>query len=148
MLTGEYRYSLDEKGRLMIPARIRAEITGNVMILTRGVDKCLWLLPPDEWKIMSNNLMEKTSLFQEKWRLIHRRIIAPALEVDIDKSGRIVIPPTLREFACLKKECFILGMLQYVDIWDEENYFSYLNENEKMFKEATEELGDIFSKRA
>jgi MraZ protein len=141
MLTGEFKYSLDEKGRLMIPARMRSEIVGNVLIITRGVEKCIWLFSPEEWKRISQDMMLSTSLFHEKARLIQRRIVAPAQEIEIDKSGRIIIPQTLREYAGLKKESIFLGMLKYMEIWDEENYLSYWNDNESKFRDATEELG-------
>ena len=77
MITGEFRCSLDEKGRLLIPAKMRAEVTGNVVILTRGVENCLWFFPPEEWKSFSEKLIGSTSLFQEESRLIQRRMIAP-----------------------------------------------------------------------
>jgi MraZ protein len=141
MLTGEFRCSLDEKGRLLIPARMRTEVTGNEIILTRGVENCLWLFPPEEWKTFSENLIGSTSLFQEKARLIQRRMIAPAQETEIDKAGRIVIPQTLREYAGLSKDCLILGLKKYIEIWSEAAYQSYLSENEAKFKEAAEELG-------
>jgi MraZ protein len=141
MISGEYRYALDEKGRLMVPAKVRTEVTGNVMILTRGVDRCLWLFPADEWRQLSGNLIAATSPFSERARLIQRRILAPAQEVEIDRSGRIAIPPTLREFAGLKKDCTILGMVKYIEIWDEPAYAAYLEDNEEKFKEAAEEIG-------
>ena len=141
MITGEFRCSLDEKGRLLIPARMRTEVAGNEIILTRGVENCLWLFPPEEWKTFSENLIGSTSLFQEKARLIQRRMIAPAQETEIDKAGRIVIPQTLREYADLKKDCIILGLKKYIEIWSETAYQSYLSENEAKFKEAAEELG-------
>ena len=142
MITGEYRYSLDEKSRLMIPSRIRTEISGNTIVLTRGVDQCLWLFTHEEWKIVSQSLIGSTSVFQERARLIQRRIIAPAQDTEIDRSGRITIPSTLREYADLKKECVILGMLRYLEIWDGETYLKYLEENEAKFKEAAEEIGN------
>lgn len=142
MLTGEFRYSLDEKNRLMIPARIRNDITGNSVVLTRGVDRCLWLFAHEEWKKIAQSLIGSTSLFQEKARLMQRRIIAPAQETEIDRSGRIIIPTTLKEFAALKKECIILGIQSYIEIWDEESYLAYLDENENKFKEAAEEIGN------
>ena len=77
MITGDYRNSLDEKGRLLIPSRIRTEIPGSLLIITQGVDKCLWLFPPDEWKRISDNFMASTSIFQARARLIQRRIVAP-----------------------------------------------------------------------
>jgi MraZ protein len=142
MLTGEYRYSLDDKNRLMIPARIRAEISGNSVVLTRGVENCLWLFTHEEWKKVVQSLIGSTSLFQEKARLMQRRIIAPAQETEIDRSGRIIIPTTLKEFAELRKECIILGIQSYIEIWDEQSYLSYLQANENRFKEAAEEIGN------
>lgn len=141
MITGEYRYSLDEKGRLMIPSRVRSEITGNLLVLTRGVDRCLWMFTHEEWKKVVENLLGSTSMFQEKARLIQRRIIAPAQEVEIDRSGRIIIPPTLREYAGLTKECIILGIQNYLELWDDATYLRYLEENEAQFKEAAEAIG-------
>jgi MraZ protein len=141
MITGEFRCSLDEKGRLLIPARIRSDVSGNVVVLTRGVERCLWVFPANEWKIFSDNLVGSTSLFQEMARLIQRRMIAPAQEMEIDRAGRIVIPQTLREYADLKKECLILGLKKYIEVWSETSYQSYLSENEAKFKEAAEELG-------
>ncbi|HVP19948.1 MAG TPA: division/cell wall cluster transcriptional repressor MraZ [Spirochaetia bacterium] len=141
MITGEFRCSLDEKARLLIPARMRTEVLGNVVILTRGVENCLWLFPPEEWKIFSENLVGSTSLLQSQARLIQRRLIAPAQETEIDKAGRIVIPSTLREYAELKKECLILGLKKYMEVWSETSYQAYLQENEAKFKEAAEELG-------
>lgn len=143
VITGEYKNALDEKGRLLIPSKIRTEITGNVLILTRGVDKCLWLFPPEEWRKISENLMESTSVFTAKARLIQRRIIAPAQETEIDKAGRINIPPMLREYAGLTKECVILGIKTYIEIWDEGAYKQYWDENEAEFQQAAEELGAV-----
>jgi MraZ protein len=142
MITGEYRYSLDDKGRLMIPARVRSEITGNILILTRGIDRCLWLFPPEQWKVKSEQLLSSTSLFHEKDRLIHRRIIAPAQEVEVDRSGRIVVPPTLRDYGGLTKDCIVLGMLTHMEIWDEQGYRQYTEASEGRFLEAAEEIGD------
>lgn len=141
MITGEYRYSLDDKGRLMIPAKIRTDITGNVLILTRGIEKCLWLFSPDEWKNISGKLLSSTSIFQEKTRLIQRRFIAPAQEVEIDKSGRIMVPSTLRDYGGLKKDCIIIGMLNHLEIWDDVVYQDYWEDKEHEFQAAAEELG-------
>lgn len=145
MITGEFRNSVDEKGRLMIPVKVRAEISGNLLILTRGIDSCLWLFPPEEWTKISDNLMNSTSPFSARARLIQRRIVAPAQEVEIDKMGRINVPPSLREFAGLKKEAVILGIKKYIEIWDEEVYAAYWKDNEKAFQEAAEELGGLVS---
>ncbi len=144
MIIGEYRISLDEKGRIMIPARIRSDIAGNILIITRGIDQCLWLFPPDEWKLISDKLLATTSIFQEKARMMHRRFIAPAQEVEIDKAGRIMVPTTLRSYGGLKKDCIIMGMLNHLEIWDEEFYRGYWEDKEADFQEAAEEIGEKF----
>ena len=142
MLTGEHRCSLDDKGRLLIPAKIRSEISGSILVLTRGIDKCIWLFPPDEWRSISEKLMASTSVFQEKARMIQRRFIAPAQETEIDRNGRIIISPILREYGELSKDCVILGMLSRLEIWAERIYRSYWDNKEEDFQEAAEEIGD------
>jgi len=143
LLTGEFRNSVDDKGRLSLPARLREELAGSTFVLTQGVDKCLWLFPPEQWESLSKKLMDSTSLFQAKARLVQRRILAPAQEVEVDKLGRISVPQSLREWAGLTKECVILGITKYIEIWDAEEYRSYLSETESEFLAAAEELGDL-----
>jgi MraZ protein len=149
MLIGEYRNSIDDKGRLQLPSRLRSEIAGTSLILTRGVDTCLWLFPEEEWRRISQNIMGSSSMFKSKTRLLQRRIIAPAQELEIDKTGRIPIPPTLRESAGLqvKSEAVILGIDSYIEIWDTDRYNEYLNESEEEFLEAAEQLGELLSNR-
>jgi len=143
LLTGEYRNTLDEKGRIMFPSRFRTELTGPVLILTRGIDRCLWLFSPEQWKTLSDKLMESASLFQSQSRSVLRRLVAPAQEVEIDKAGRISIPQSLREYAGLEKDCVILGINKYFELWDSTEYNTYLGESEADFREATEGLGSI-----
>lgn len=143
LLTGEYRNTLDDKGRIMFPVRLRSELSGSILILTRGIDRCLWLFSPDQWKDLSSKIMESASPFQSQSRSVLRRLVAPAQEVEIDKSGRISIPQSLREFAGLEKECVFLGINKYFELWDSKEYDKYLGESEEDFREATEGLGNI-----
>lgn len=145
MITGDYRNTLDEKGRLLIPSRIRSEIPGSILIVTQGVDRCLWLFPPEEWKRIADNLMATTSIFQSRARLLQRRIIAPAQEAEIDKTGRINISPTLREYAGLSKDAVILGIKSYIEVWDEAVYKEWWADKESEFQEAAEELGKVMT---
>ena len=145
MVTGESRNNLDEKGRLLIPSRLRAEIGSNMLVVTKGIDACLWLFTQEEWRRISDDLMESTSLFDPKARLIRRHIIAPAVEIEIDKAGRINIPPALRDAAGLRKECVILGIENLIEIWDVEEYKKYQTESETDFKEAAKDLSKILS---
>ncbi len=143
LLTGEFRNSLDEKGRLSLPARLREGLAGTDFVLTQGVDPCLWLFSPEEWESLSQKLMASTSIFQAKSRLVQRRILAPAQEVEVDKLGRISIPQSLREWAGLSKDCVILGITKYIEIWDAEAYRSYTAQSESEFQAAAEELGGV-----
>jgi MraZ protein len=145
VVTGESRNNLDEKGRLLIPSRLRAEIGSNMLVVTKGIDACLWLFTQEEWRRISGDLMESTSLFDPKARLIRRHIIAPAVEIEIDKAGRINIPPALRDAAGLEKGCVILGIETYIEIWAAEEYRKYQEESETDFKEAAKELSKILS---
>jgi len=142
LLTGEFKNMLDEKGRLSLPARLRADLPSS-LVLTQGIDACLWLFAPEEWEELSRKIMASTSLFQSRSRLIQRRIIAPAQEVEVDKLGRISIPQSLREWAGLSKECVILGISRYVEIWDAGRYQQYLAENQDEFLSAAEDLGGL-----
>ncbi len=145
MITGQYRNALDDKGRLLVPSKLRSEVPGNSLVITSGIDRCLWLFPPEEWKVLSDRLMEAASPFSRRARLLQRRIIAPAQEVELDKTGRILIPPSLKETARLKKECLLHGIKKYIEIWDVDEYTAYLDENEDEFQEAAEELGGSVS---
>jgi len=143
LLTGEFKNTLDDKGRLSLPAKLRQDLESNVLVMTQGVDKCLWLFPPEQWKSLSAKIMQETSLFQSKARLVQRRIIAPAQETEFDSVGRISIPQSLREYAGLSKECVILGINKYIEIWDADEYKRYLALSESEFLQAAEELGAI-----
>jgi MraZ protein len=93
--------------------------------------------------------MDSSSMFKSKTRLLQRRIIAPAQECEIDKTGRISIPPTLRDSAeiKLKGEAVILGIDSYIEIWDVDAYAAYLSRSEAEFLDAAEELGELLSAR-
>ncbi len=143
LLTGEYRNTLDEKGRILFPSKLRSELTGNVLVATQSMDRCLWLFTPEGWKELSSRLMESASPFNERNRLVLRRFIAPAQEIEFDRSGRLSVPQSLREYASLSKECVILGVDKYIELWDSALYRAYLAETEDSFREAAEELKSI-----
>ena len=143
LLTGEYRNTLDEKGRILFPTKLRNGMADNVLVVTQAFDRCLWLFTPEEWENISSKLMENASPFNEKNRLVLRRFIAPAQEIEFDKSGRLSIPQSLREYASLSKDCVILGVNKYMELWDAESYKAYLTESEDSFRSAAEELNAI-----
>ncbi len=145
MNTGEFHISLDEKGRLLIPARIRNEVRGNALVVTRGIDRCLWLFSPEQWREFSAKLMSASSPLSKRGRLLQRRIIAPAQEVELDKAGRLNVPKSLQESADLSRETTLLVMERYMEVWDAGAYQQYESESEEDLQEAAEELGGLVS---
>jgi MraZ protein len=143
LLYGEYTNTLDEKGRVSLPARLRSELTDSTVVATQGIDGCLWVFPPDQWKGFSQKILENTSPFQAKGRLIQRWIIGPSQELEIDKLGRISIPQGLRDLAELSKDCEIIGVGKFIEIWNADKYKAYRGGNAEQFQEAAEELGLI-----
>ncbi len=143
LLTGEFRNTLDEKGRISLPARLRAGLAGDSFVLTRGVDACLWLFQEAIWDAFVMGINSIGSPFDANSRLVQRRMVAPAQEVELDKLGRISIPQTLRDYAKLGGECTILGMSTYVEIWNSAAYADYLGESEQDFIKATESFKSV-----
>jgi MraZ protein len=141
-LNGEYKITLDDKGRVSLPTKIRAALEDNTHMLTKGEDGCLWLYPMDEWKALLQEVRGSSTKFRAADRLLLRRLIGPAQDVEIDKAGRIAIPQTLREFAELTRECVVLGQDTYVEIWNADRYWAYLNGSEEEYKTASENLGN------
>ncbi len=144
LLTGEYKNTLDDKGRILFPSKIRSVLNQNVLIVTQAiVDRCLWLFTPDEWESISAKVMDNASPFSAKNRLVMRTFISPAQEVEFDKSGRLSIPQSLREYASLSKDCVLLGVNKYLELWDFDSYNAYLAANEENLLEASEQLNSI-----
>ncbi len=117
MFIGEYRHSIDEKGRLIVPAKLREQL-GREFIATKGLDKCLYLYPMDEWKNVENQLREKVMTDPDSRRIV-RFFLAGAVPCEIDKQGRVVLPLQLRDYAGIDREVVLAGMLTRLEIWDE-----------------------------
>ncbi len=143
LLTGEYNNTLDEKGRVSFPVKLRTVINQNVLMVTKGLDRCLWLFTLDEWESFASKIMANASMMKKKNLDVIRHFIAPAQQIEFDKTGRLSIPQSLREYASLSKECTILGIAKYVELWDEKTYSEYLASSEDSFRDAAEEFNDI-----
>ena len=142
MLGGEFSVTLDDASRIALPRRIREALETDKIVITRGLDKCLWLYTTDEWKKLADAIVDDTSVFDDGDRRIRRGIYGPNHEIDIDKQGRILIPPTLRIYAGLNKDCIVLGQHNYIEIWSEGRYQAYLDASEEEFKAACKRLAD------
>jgi len=113
---GEFQHSLDEKGRLIIPARLR-EGLGPRFIMTKGLDRCLFLYPLSEWKGLEEKLKSLPFVNPEA-RAFTRLFFAGAAECEFDRQGRVLIPPSLREYAQLEREAAVIGVSARVEIWN------------------------------
>ncbi len=141
MLIGEYHHSIDDKGRLIIPAKYRNEI-GKEFIITRGLDKCLFLYSKPEWeKIVSK--LSSLPFTKKDARDFLRFFLSGATVCEFDKQGRINITSPLVHYAGLKKDCVIIGVNERLEIWSEETFNKFLTENEKNFSEIAENLFEI-----
>ena len=117
MFLGEYRHSLDYKGRLAVPKKFRKEL-GSEAILTRGLDGCLFLYPRQAWEALAAK-MGQIPLTQTDARNFSRYLFGSATQVSFDGLGRLAIPVYLKEYASLVKNAVFVGVLQRIEIWDE-----------------------------
>lgn len=118
MLIGENHHVIDEKGRVFIPAKFRDDL-GESFVISKGLDKCLFIYSKKEWKTFEDKL---NSLPMSKGRDLQRYFFAGAEEVEMDKQGRITIPPMLREHAGLDREVVINGASTRAEIWDKQRW--------------------------
>jgi MraZ protein len=141
MLIGEYTHSLDSKKRLSLPSKFRKEI-GKKVVVTHGLDTCLFVYPMKTWESVSTKLAE-LSIGQSDTRGFSRFILAGAIESDVDSIGRILIPDFLKDFAALKNKVVITGVHNRIEIWNEKHWGEYKKRMEKQADVLAEKLGDI-----
>jgi MraZ protein len=115
MFLGEYNHTIDDKGRLTIPAKFRGELAAG-LVVTRGFDQNLMIFPLDEWQDMAERIISRP-LGDEDVRSFRRRIFSGAIDLSPDRQGRIVLPTYLREFAAIDGEVVVAGMYNYVEVW-------------------------------
>ena len=127
MLIGEFEHSLDAKGRLIMPAKLR-EAIGDKFVVTKGLDGCLFAFSIEEWSNFEEKL-KSLPLSNRNSREFTRFFLSGAKECEIDKQGRFLIPTNLRETASLQKEVVIIGVGTRIEIWDKEKWNSYNDEN-------------------
>ena len=141
MFVGEYQHNLDEKGRMAIPVKFRTELAEGA-IITKGLDHCLFVLSKEEWGKLAQKLIA-LPLAQANSRAFTRFMLASAMDVDIDKQGRILIPDYLREYAGLKKETVVTGLYTRMEVWDKGVWDTYKHQTETASDEIAEKLGEL-----
>lgn len=141
MFIGEYNHTIDAKGRLAVPAKFRTELAKGAVV-TKGLENCLFLYTKHDWQ----ELAEKIShlpISQSSSRAFSRLMLAGAMEAELDKQGRIVLPDYLRKYAGLNKKVVINGLFNRLEIWDEVAWSKYKTTTEKDSGNIAEALGEL-----
>lgn len=151
MLIGEYTHTIDEKNRLSLPAKFRQEM-GKKVVLTPGLDNCLFVFTIKEWEKFSGKLAE-SSMLQADTRSFNRYILGGAVEAEVDSIGRILVPDFLRERAGITApqggksagatKVAIIGVQSRVEIWNEKSWIEYKRVVEKQADSLAEKLGQV-----
>ena len=138
MLMGEYHHSIDEKGRIIIPSKLRYEL-GDEVIVTRGLDKCLFIYSKSEWEKITREL-SSLPFTKRDARNFNRFFLSGASTSEFDKQGRINITSPLVHYANLTKNCVIIGVNERIEVWDEEEFNAFMNDNIDEFSNIAENL--------
>lgn len=141
MILGEFKHSLDIKGRLAVPAKFREKL-GTGAIITRGLDKCLFIFGANEWEVLVQKLMN-LPLAQSNSRAFVRLMLAGASDAKVDAQGRILVPDYLRKYAGLKKQAVVTGLYNRMEVWDEGEWQAYKQKTEASSDEIAEKLGEL-----
>ncbi|MEI6346029.1 MAG: division/cell wall cluster transcriptional repressor MraZ [bacterium] len=141
MFIGQYTHTIDDKNRLSLPVKFRKEM-GKRVIITPGLDGCLFVFTPTQWETISEKL-GGSSMLQADTRSFNRYMLGGAVEADVDSIGRVLVPDFLKERAQLKKEVVLIGVQNRVEIWNDALWMEYKAKVEKEANSLAEKLGQI-----
>ena len=141
MFMGEFRHSIDSKGRLIMPAKFRENL-GEQFVVTRGLDRCLFVYPRTEWSVLEEKI-KTLPITKKDVRAFMRTLFSGATECEVDKQGRINLPNNLLEYAKIEKDVVIIGVSTRVEIWSASEWESYSAEAADSFDEIAEQIVDL-----
>ncbi len=141
MLIGEYKHTIDEKNRMSFPIKFRKEM-GKSVVVTPGLDKCLFIFTMKEWSRIAEKLAE-SSMLQSDNRSFNRYLLGGATIVAVDPQGRILIPDFLKDRAGLKGKVAVVGVHTRVELWDQELWDTYKKDVETKADSLAEKLGGV-----
>lgn len=141
MFIGEYLHSIDLKKRMAVPSKFRSDLK-NKVVVTRGLDKCLFVYPLKVWADLAGKL-GTLPVGESATRSFIRLMLAGAVDVEVDKQGRILIPDFLKNYAGLNKNVIVAGIYNRLEIWDEKKWQEYKKKAEKNTDEIAEQLGKL-----
>ncbi len=140
MFMGEYHHNIDDKGRLIIPSKFRYEL-GTNFVITRGLEKCLYVYSMEEWNNIVSKLKE-LPFTKKDARTFIRSFFSGAVECEFDKSGRINITSPLVNYADITKECVIIGANDRIEIWGTNEWNNFFDQNSEKLEDIAEHLFD------
>ena len=138
MFIGTFEHSIDDKGRLAIPARFRSELADG-MFVTRGIDRCLMVLTAERWQRLVDG-MASLPMLQNDARRLQRHFFSGAAPLQADRLGRVLIPQFLRDYAQLSSEVVVVGVMNRIELWDRQSWSAERNEVESLSQELAEHL--------
>lgn len=141
MFIGEYQHTLDNKGRIIIPSKLREDL-GENFIITKGLDNCLFVYPNSEWKILEEKL-KKLPMTNRDARAFVRFFFSGATECTLDKQGRVLLPANLRKHSKLKKDAVIIGVSTRLEIWSKEEWDDYNNDDSLSYDNIAEKMAEL-----
>ena len=141
MFIGEYQHTVDNKGRIIMPSKLRDDL-GQNFIVTKGLDNCLFVYPMEEWKRLENKL-RTLPLTNKNARAFIRFFFAGATECSLDKQGRILIPNNLREYAKIIKDVVIIGVADRIEIWAKEEWTNYNSDDNLSYEDIAEKMAEL-----
>lgn len=141
MFIGEYRHATDDKGRIAVPVKFRATL-GERAIVTRGLDRCLFLFSLADWEKLAAKLVA-LPLAQANSRAFARLMLAGAMEAEPDAQGRILLPDYLRAYADIKKQAIVAGLYNRIEIWNDEAWQEYKKKTESDSDQIAERLTEL-----
>jgi MraZ protein len=140
LFLGQYEHSLDDKNRLFLPALFRGKNSGSQFIMTQGLERCLFLFPPSAWANLAAKLGDLPLADKVEERAFKRTLLAGACEAAVDPQGRILIPQMLIEYAQIRRDAVIIGVLQHVEIWSRERWIPYQKKARVSFEKVAPHL--------
>src|SRR3990167_4151678 len=141
MFIGESSLTVDEKGRLSIPVKFRASLSRGAVV-PRGLDSALFLYTAKEWQNLAGKLAN-LPISRSNTRAFSRLMLAGAMDLEMDKQGRFILPDYLRNFAGIKKKVVIAGLYNRLEIWDQQRWERYKRDTEKTSTDIAEALEQI-----
>jgi MraZ protein len=144
MFRGRFEYTIDEKGRISLPAKFREVLSANFdeRLIITTFDQCLWAYPLPEWQLIEEKIAGLPQ-FKSEVKALQRIFVSGAVECALDKQGRLIIPPVLREYGDLKKDVLFVGMTKRIEIWSKQRWEDIFAKSQMLIESSTDDLADL-----